>query len=97
MKNEKYSLKDFSGQKFVNEPKEDFGGEIIGACFYQENAPETEVFPSDITTMFIRCNLDNVKLPLGCTLEDCTNKRIKVGEDGYDWIVNENLQPIERL
>lgn len=97
MKNEKYSQKSFNNQDLSNESSSDFEGEIIGSNFYQENKPNSEIFPQGITTTFIRCNLDNVKVPSGCTMIDCTNKKIKVQNDLSDWILDDDGNPTEPM
>lgn len=97
MKNEKYSHKSFTNKTFINENLEDFTGEIYGSCFYQENKPNSIIFPEGINCKFINCNLDNVLVPENCILENCTNKKIQVQEDGFDWILDENNNPIEKI
>jgi len=94
--NETYSYGNFMGQILTGVHKNQFSNsEIIGSCFAHENAPDTEVFPSDIANVtFIRCNLDNVKIPAGATLEKCTNLRIKVF-DGVDCIVDAQDKKID--
>lgn len=66
-------------------------GDIIGSCFSQET-PDTEVFPSDAKIHFINCNLDNCKIPEGCTVEGGSRRRYKVQNDGNDWEIDaENI------
>ena len=97
--NKEYSHKDFTGQSLSSRPAADFNNsEIIGSCFYQEDEPNTHVFPEGITGVtFKKCNLDNVYIPPGNILENCTNKKIKLQNDMEDWVVANNLKPIEPL
>lgn len=70
---------------------------IVGACFSQEN-PDTHVFRESLTGVtFINCNLDNVYIPSGNTVIDCSQRRFKCQVDGYDWIVDENNNPVTPL
>lgn len=103
--NKKYSFKDFTHQSFKNSPASDFNdSEVKGSCFYQE-AKESDgevlkdIFPDGIMgVVFQRCNLDNVLIPLGNTIEkDCTHRRIKVQNDLSDWILDDNLKPVEPM
>ena len=88
--NEKYSFKDFMNMDLSDEPAEDFSYTIIrGSCFYQENKKNVKVFPKDMVGVeFDGCNLDNVKVDDDNTvLPSCTNKKVKVEDDGFDWFV----------
>lgn len=89
-----YSSKDFTGQILKN--KTDMNNQIIeGSCFSQET-PDTHVFPEDMTgTTFIDCNLDNVFIPQGNTVQGGTQKRYKIQNDLRDWYLDENDNPIE--
>jgi hypothetical protein len=102
--NEKYSYKDFIGKTFLDvDPSEFNNTEIIGSCFYQESSygtinPMKDVFPVGMTGVtFIKCNLDNVRIPIGNTVVGGTNKRILVQNDREDWILDENNKPIEPM
>lgn len=89
-----YSFKDFTGQ--ILKDKTDMSNQIItGSCFSQET-PNTHVFPDDMTgTTFIDCNLDNVYIPQGNTVQGGRRKRFSVQNDLRDWIIDENDNPIE--
>ena len=104
-RNEKYSHKDFTGQSFKDILAEEFNNsEIVGSCFYHE-AHEDElevlkdVFPANVIGMkLINCNLDNVKIPVGAELVgNCCNRRIKVQNDTEDWVLDDNMNPIEPI
>ena len=87
--NQLYSLKDFTGQDLTGEPAEDFNNSTVrGSCFYQQNAPRSDVFPSGMTGVeFVECCLDNCNIPAGNTLTRSSNVHIKV-IDGVDCVVN---------
>lgn len=98
MINEKYSFKDFSGRDLSEvDPLELNNTTIKGSCFYQENNPDSVIFPVGmIGVIFERCNLDNVSVPAGNIIRaDCINRRIKVQIDKEDWIIGPDLKPIE--
>lgn len=97
--NEKYSYKSFTHQSFVHtDPSEWNDTEVVGSCFYQENKPDTQVFPDGIRNVkFIRCNLDNVFIPETCTVEGGCRRRIMIQNDLEDWIVDKDNKPVEPL
>ena len=99
-----YDYQDFTDRNFLDLPPEEFSGKIIsGSCFYQQYTPDGkeppfEIFPPTVKDVtFVRCNLDNVKLPEGTKIIECTNKIIKVQNDWDDWICDDNGNPIEPL
>lgn len=93
--NEKYSYKDFSDKEFTKEDPVEFNdSEIIGSCFYDEKI--REVFPKDVRGLILtKCNLDNVILPNGVTVNGGCHRMIQVQNDLEDWIVDEENKPIE--
>jgi len=97
-KNEKFSHKDFMHKILTDtDPKDWDDTEVVGSCFYNET-PRTKVFPDGIKNVkFIGCNLDNIVIPETCTMEKCTNKLIQVQSDLNDWILDEDLKPVEPL
>lgn len=97
MINEKYSYKSFQNKKFLDVPASDFDGEIIGSNFYQENKPNSEIFPAGISCTFSRCNLDNVAIPKTCVVDGGSNKQIKVQNDLTDWVLNSEGKPVEPM
>lgn len=71
--------------------------EIEGLCLSQERL-DSNVLPPNLTGVtFYYCNLDNVLIPPGNTLVNCSNRRYMPMDDGYDWEVDENNQPIKIL
>jgi hypothetical protein len=99
MKNLKYSHGDFTGQDLKNEPPEDFVGDIVGSCFYQEKLTGDDnayikIFPLGMTgANFIRCNLTNVSIPNGNTYTDCVKYRSKQQNDLSQWVVDADGVP----
>ena len=94
--NEKYSHKDFTHKILTDTAPEEWNDtEVVNSCFYNET-PLTKVFPDGIKGVkFIACNLDNIVIPEGCTVEGGTNKLIQVQKDGEDWILDKDLNPVE--
>ena len=90
-----YSYKDFTGRNLTGhtiEPQV-----ITGSCFSQEK-PDTAVFPQNMTGVtFVNCNLDNCAIPEGNTVIGGSTRRFCVQEDGFDWLVDGDNNPIERL
>jgi len=106
--NEKYSFKGFTNQTFLDvDPAEFNDTEIKGSSFYQESAysdkgldasppdPMVDVFPVGMTGVtFTRCNLDNVKIPVGNTIGERNNhRRIRIQNDLSDWVLDVNSKP----
>jgi hypothetical protein len=93
---EKHSFKDYTGLSLKGYDKSDFTNQTIkGTCFSQEKT-DSDIFPDGTANVtFIRCNLDNVVLPSGSTIDGETiNRRIKVQNDLMDWEVDEQDNPI---
>jgi hypothetical protein len=106
MKNEKYSHRAFPyhGVSFKDLKPEEFNDmEIVGSCFYQEwiegdKDVVKDIFPYGTKGVtFIRCNLDNIKVPDGCTVKDGTNRILKVQDDKDDWELDAQLRPVKCL
>ena len=104
--NEKYSYQayPYHDLSFKDRPAEEFNNTIIvGSCFYQEwvegdKEVVKDIFPDGIKGVtFRKCNLDNIKIPKGNIVEDGTNKKIKVQNDFWGWILNDDLTPKEPI
>lgn len=93
---EKYSNKDMTGWDLSD--RTDMSGLVIhGFCLSNEK-PDANVLPSDLRGVtFLACNLDNVVIPDGNILINCSNRRFQVQTDGDDWVVNQELEPLEPL
>lgn len=89
--NDEYSFKDYTGHLFTRPIPP--GTVVYASCFSQEIL-DHEIFPSDMTDVtFVRCNLDNVALPPGNTVESCSQRRFEVQNDLRDWEVDSNDAP----
>lgn len=78
-----------------------FDGIIRGSNF-SKPTPDTVVFPDGITSVFERCNLDNVIIPAGATIRghgdiESTNKRMAIQNDKEYWILDGDDKPITPL
>lgn len=83
------------------------GTVIVGSCFYRESPlgeegdPQRHIFPETMTgIIFKRCNLDNIYIPPGNSIEDdagipSSHRRIRVQNDLVDWIVDSSGNPVE--
>jgi hypothetical protein len=106
--NEKYSFKDFTGMSFKGTSVLEFNNTIIvGSCFYQESSESDlilseivkDIFPDGmVNVIFKRCNLDNVKIPIGNTVDKTNSTRkIRIQNDWDDWVLNDSLNPVEPM
>lgn len=96
--NKQFSYKDFSDKSLKEYKAEDFNDtEIIGSCFYQQDACNSDIFPDGIKNVkFIACNLDNVLIPANCTAEGGCNLQLKLQNDKEIWRVDKDtLSPLE--
>jgi uncharacterized protein YjbI with pentapeptide repeats len=85
---------DFTNQKFLD--IDITQSQISGSCFYQEE-PYTKIFKDDLVCNFHNCNMDNVDLPIGCTISGTTcNKQIKWFEDEL-WTIDKDGNKIEKV
>lgn len=100
--NRKYSNKDLTGMSFTDIHPDEFSNSTIkGSCFYRENMGQdgyVDVFPDGMEGVtFDHCNLDNIKIPAGNDMHDCSNRLIKEQNDLEDWVVDERGEPIEPI
>lgn len=102
-RNEKYSFQDFTNQN-LRSATDLNGAVIIGSCFYQTCAadftgdPLRHIFPGDMRDVaFVECNLDNVYIPPGNTIRQCSHRRIKLMNDREYWFVGEDLKPTQPI
>lgn len=72
----------------------DWNNKVIYRSALTFETPDTEVFPADVEGVtFIYSNLDNVVIPPGVTLIDCSNTRYEAQNDLNDWIIDEEGNP----
>lgn len=83
---------------------------VVNSCFASATLDD-DVFPAGMAEVtFFRCNLDNVVVPPKNTViglpedptresepDGCTMKRIGVGLDGMDWVLDEDGNPVRRV
>lgn len=90
--NEEWSFKDFTGRTGLEVPNDIV---IYRSCFSNETL-DAKVFPDDMKGVtIIYSNLDNVFIPDGNTVIDCTQNRFKVQNDKEDWILDGTDKPLE--
>ena len=93
-----YSFRDLYDLTFTEKDASEFNDTCIkGSNFYQFNKPGTVIFPSDVKNLeFVKCNLDNVKLPdSSIDSGGNSNRMIKLENDKEDWIIDVNGDPVE--
>lgn len=109
--NEKYSNKGFPyhNVSFKDRPASEFNDTIIrGSCFYQEwiegdDEVVKDIFPDGMVGVhFTGCNLDNIYIPVGNTIDTTTvnrvlNRKLQVQNDWSLWILDNDLKPKEPL
>lgn len=82
------SNKDMTGWNLSG--RTDLNGKIIYNSCLSNETPDAEVLPANLTgAKFIACNLDNVLIPAGNEVIDCTTRRFQVQNDGEDWWIEE--------
>jgi hypothetical protein len=76
----------------------DMKGCVIYASSFYNEKPNSTVLPSDLSgTTFIKCQLNNVIVPNGVTLIDCDTRKFQVQNDGFDWWLDNDGNPMERI
>lgn len=91
-----YDNQDFTGQDLSDRTDMD-GLTITGSCFSHEK-PDSQCLPANLTgATFVHCNLDNIFIPVGNTAFECSARRFMAMEDGQDWEVDANNNPIKLL
>ena len=71
---------------------------IVCRASLGQETPDTKLFNDDMTGVtFVEGNLDNVFIPDGNTVIGASQKRFKVQEDGFDWLIDAEGKPIERI
>lgn len=82
--------RDWSFKNFSNMPVPDLPDNIVvySTLFYHET--DAEPFRRDLSGVtFVKCNLDNLVIPEGNTVIQCSQNRFKVQNDRNDWLLDE--------
>lgn len=79
--------------------RSDLNNKIIAFSCLSHEKPNSRCLPDNLTgAIFIMCNLDNVFVPNGNQVIDCSTRCFAAQQDGRDWILNPNtLEPISPL
>jgi hypothetical protein len=92
---DEFSFKNFANQSLKDK---DLNGKTIYSSLFYWEEPDSSPFPENMTGVtFVKCNLDNVVIPEGNAAVECSNRRFQKQEDGFDWVIDENGNPVERL
>lgn len=90
-----YTNKDFTGRDLSD--REDMSDLMIEGLCLSQSTP-SHVLPAHLTnTTFIDSNLDNVIVPAGNFMIRCANRRFIPMEDGNDWEIDDDGNPIKIL
>lgn len=92
---------ELSGKTFTGTNLQGFTGKTVYASIFSKEVPDTLVFAEGTNSVtFVCCHLDNVAIPEGSVVinPNCgSQRRYMVQDDGLDWLVDENNNPIEPL
>lgn len=88
---EQWSFKNFTNLNCTGLPD---GITVYASTFYWEQ-PDYQTFRKDLSGVtFIKCNLDNLIIPEGNTVIDCSQKRFCCQNDGNDWEIDKDDLPV---
>ena len=88
---DKWSFKNFSNRPVPDLPD---GIVVYSTAFYHEQ--DAAPFPEKMTGVtFVKCNLDNVTVPRGNTIIQCSQKRFRCQKDGCDWEIDADDRPVK--
>lgn len=91
-----YSNKDMTGWDLSN--RKDMDNMIIHGLCLSHEAPSNCLPPKLTGATFYACNLDNVIIPAGNTVDStCSNRFFKAQNDGKDWEINAQQTPLKIL
>lgn len=91
-----YSNKDFTGHDLSD--RTDMSGLLIENSCFSNETPDAHIFPENMTgTTFRYCNLDNIFIPDGNIVEECSTRRFKIQNDGEDWLICSEGTPLEPI
>ena len=93
-----YSNKDFTGRNLTDADPADFTGQTIHQLCLSQETPDSDVLPLGVTDCtLLNCNLDNCTIPAGYTVEGGSTRRYAIQEDGMDWLIDANNNPLEPM
>lgn len=91
----------YSGKSFIYQDlsdRKDMDGITIYSSIFASEIPDTKIFSDNMKNVrFVNCNLDNIIIPPGNILQNCSNRRFKIQNDGNDWIIDNSNKPIKPL
>lgn len=92
-----YDNKDCTGWDLSD--RTDMDGLVIEGLCLSQAFPNSHVLPESLTGVtFSYCNLDNVFMPPGNTVENCSTRCWQAQNDGEDWLLDpDTLEPIAPL
>ncbi len=91
---DEWSFKNFTNQRNPFGKASIDGLTIYSTSFYQESL-DVDVFPAGVKNVTLAfCNLDNVVIPSGVTLIQCSTRRLQVQNDLRDWEVDAQNRPV---
>jgi len=94
-----WSFQNFTNKRnvFQGRGKELDSLTIYSTSFFQEQ-PDVDIFPSDVKNLTLAfCNLDNVVIPRGATLIECSTRRIQAQNDLRDWELDDQNVPVRLI
>lgn len=94
---EDLSFKDFTNREFISRPEYKLDNKVIYASCFSQEIPDSDIFGKIFGVVFINCNLDNVIIPEGNPMIDCSHRRFLVQNDGNDWEVDGENEPVTPL
>lgn len=92
---EEWSFKNFTNQDLSDRA---LSGKVIYSTVFYNEKPNSEIFPPGMKgVIFIKCNMDNLVIPEGNTLIECTQRKFEAQEDGKDWLLDEDGNPLKLM
>ena len=73
----------------LKEHQFDFNGKTVYASSFYNETPDSDILPDGIKDVtFLKCDLNNIIIPEGNTVIDCSQERIELMNDMRDWITD---------
>lgn len=91
-----YSNRDMTGWDLSD--RKDMNNKFIHGLCLSHESPSNCLPPKLTGATFYACNLDNVIIPVGNTVDStCSNRFFKVQDDGQDWLIDAKSSPVRKL